>query len=127
MTSSRLFVFITVSLVVTLLTGCREEPLKINYELGIFPDSVIALAGLNSQYDDYNMDIEAGRIDAMHPVVFSSNRHSEGGEFDLIHGMIWYSFGQTTGYFQLESEMVADVFLDRLTTAFNTDGNEFGP
>lgn len=127
MTSSRLLFFLAVLSSVPFFTGCREEPLKINYELGIFPDSVIALEGLNTEHDDYNMDIEAGRIDARLPVVFSSNRQSAGGEFDLTHGLIWYSFGQTTGSFQLESEMAADVFLDRLTSAFNTGGNEFGP
>ncbi len=127
MTSSRLFVSITVILVMTLLTGCRKEPLKINYELGIFPDSLIALEGLNTEFDDYNMDIEAGRINSSRQVVFSSNRQSAGGEFDLTCGMIFYSFGQTTGSFQLESEMVNDNFLDRLTTAFNNNGDQFGP
>lgn len=126
MTSSRLFFFAVLSILL-LFTGCRDEPLAINYKLGIFPDSVMALEGLNTVHDDYNMDIEAGMINARLPVVFSSNRQSAGGEFDLTHGLIWYTFGQTTGSFQLESEIVTDLFLDRLTTAFNTSGNEFGP
>lgn len=126
MTSSRLFFFAVLSILL-LFTGCRDEPLAINYKLGIFPDSVMALEGLNTVHDDYNMDIEAGMINARLPVVFSSNRQSAGGEFDLTHGLIWYTFGQTTGSFQLESEIVRDLFLDRLTTAFNTSGNEFGP
>jgi len=124
--TSRLLFFCSLAIIL-FSTGCREEPLTINYKLGIFPDSVMALEGLNTVYDDYNMDIEAGRIDAGIPVVFSSNRQSAGGEFDLTHGLIWYTFGQTTGSFQLGSEIAADVFLDRLTAAFNTGGNEFGP
>jgi len=95
--------------------------------MGIFPDSVMALEGLNTQYDDYNMDIEASRIYSSHPVVFSSNRQSAGGEFDLTHGMIWYFFGQTTGSFMLDAEMAGDTFLDGLISVFNTGGNEFGP
>lgn len=108
-------------------TGCHDEKLKINYELGIFPDSVMAVQGLNTEYDDYNIDIEAARLTAVRPVVFSSNRQSSGGEFDLTHGVIWYTFGQTTGFFQLDGSMEEDNFLDRLTSVFNTDVNEFGP
>lgn len=114
-------------LMLQLLTGCHDEPLKINYELGIFPDSVMALDGLNTQFDDYNMDIEAARLESSLPVVFSSNRHSSGGEFDLVQGMIWFSFGQTTGMFHFDSEMTGDAFLESLTSAFNTNGDEFGP
>ncbi len=127
MASYRLLCLFTVLLALPFITGCREEPLKINYELGIFPDSVIVLEGLNTQYDDYNTDIEAARITAGRPLVFSSNRQSNGGEFDLTHGMIWYSFGQTTGYFQIDSDMSSDSFLDRLTSAFNDAGDQFGP
>ncbi len=110
-----------------LIAGCDDEPLKINYELGIFPDSVIVIEGLNTQYDDYNTALEASSIDSYEPLVFSSNRKSAGGEFDLVHGVIWYTFGQTTGYFNMGSEMNADPFLDKLTSVFNTSANEFGP
>lgn len=127
MYSQRLvFLFIPL-LIVSVLTGCREEPLKINYELGIFPDTVIALSGLNTQYDDFNMDIEASRLNSSLPVVFSSNRHSSGGEFNLTQGLIWYVFGQTTGSFEIGGEMTSDPFISRLVTAFNSSGNEFGP
>jgi len=127
MTDGRLKALLPVIFILLLFTGCHKELNKINYEMGIFPDMVIALDGLNTQYDDYNMDIEASRISSSYPVVFSSNRQSSGGEFDLTHGMIWYLFGQTTGLFTLDSEMAADTFLDGLISVFNTGGNEFGP
>lgn len=127
MTRTRSLLLLSIISALPVLFSCREEPLKINYELGIFPDSVIALDKLNTQYDDYNTDIEAARITSGRPLVFSSNRQSNGGEFDLTHGMIWYTFGQTTGFFQLDSEMTSDSFLDRLTSAFNDDGDQFGP
>jgi hypothetical protein len=110
-----------------ILSGCHDKPLKINYELGIFPDSLINIEGLNTRYDDYNMDIEASRITTVWTTVFSSNRQSAGGEFDLVHGIIWYMFGQTTGYFTLAGEIRSDPFLDNLISAFNTSGNNFGP
>jgi len=108
-------------------SGCDEDPLKVVFEMGIFPDSLIVLDGLNTQYDDYNTALEASTIDSYMPLVFSSNRNSSGGEFDLVHGFIWYSFGQTTGYFNLEAGINPDPFLDELTSAFNTSANEFGP
>ncbi len=127
MSNSRLTFLLTVFCIVTALSGCREEPLKINYELGIFPDSVMALEGLNTQWDDYNMDIEASRINASRQVVFSSNRKSSGGEFDLVSGTVGYTFGQTTGYFSMYSDMTADSFVEGLLAVFNTAGDEFGP
>ncbi len=127
MTGSRLTAIIPMFFILLLLSGCHKDPLKIKFEMGIFPDSVVALEGLNTQYDDYNMDIEASRINSHLPVVFSSNRQSSGGEFDLTHGMIWYVFGQTTGSFMLNAETPANTFLDRLISVFNTGGNEYGP
>jgi hypothetical protein len=112
---------------IVFMTGCDKEPLKNIYETGFFPDSVMAIEGLNTQYDDYNMALEASVIASKRPVVFSSNRNSSGGEFDLVHGIIWYTFGQTTGLFDFGGEMRPDAFLDELTSAFNTAGNEFGP
>ena len=127
MTTQKLLYPILSLIVLGLFVGCNEKPLKINFDSGIFPDSVMALEGLNTQYDDYNTALEASTIDSYEPLVFSSNRNSSGGEFDLVHGVIWYSFGQTTGYFSLASEMNPDPFLDELTSVFNTSGNEFGP
>jgi hypothetical protein len=114
-------------IMLAVIAGCDEDPLKVIFEMGIFPDSVIVLDGLNTQYDDYNTALEASTIDSYMPLVFSSNRNSSGGEFDLVHGFIWYSFGQTTGYFNLEAGINPDPFLDELTSAFNTSANEFGP
>lgn len=124
---SRLFYLSTVFCIVTALTSCHEEPLRINHELGIFPDSVMALEGLNTEYDDYNIDIEAGYIESSRQVVFSSSRVSAGGEFNIVQGKIWYQFGQTTGYFQLYSGMTSDTFLGNLIAVFNTSADEFGP
>jgi hypothetical protein len=127
MANSRLIYLYTVLFISTAITGCREDPLKINYELGIFPDSVMALDGLNTRYDDYNMDIEAARINSSWQAVFSSNRNSSGTEFDLVSGIVAYMFGQTTGYFQLDSDMFTEPLIERLISAFNSPGDEFGP
>jgi len=85
--------------------------LKINYEMGHFPDTVIALEGLNTQYDDYNTDIEAARIFTSRQVIFSSNRHSaRWSNLSIVQGRLSYSFGQTTGYFQVDAGMTEETF-----------------
>jgi hypothetical protein len=127
MTWFRLFSTMLSISILTLLAGCGDDPPKINYEMGFFPDSVIAIEGLNSVYDDYNVDLEAAVISSWRSLVFSSNRHSSGGEFNIIYGFMWYNFGQTTGIFQLGGEIASDPFLSQLTSQFNTAGNEFGP
>lgn len=127
MTTGKVLNTILGLITLVIMAGCEKEPLKIKYRTGFFPDSVIAIEGLNTQFDDYNTALEASTISTQRPVVFSSNRQSSGGEFDLTHGVIWYTFGQTTGTFSLEGVMKPDVFLDELTSAFNTSGNEYGP
>ncbi|TFH46281.1 MAG: hypothetical protein E4G92_06635 [Bacteroidia bacterium] len=123
--------FLSVVLSLILLTsfsGCRKTPPVNRYPLGHFPDSVMALEGLNTQYDDYNSDLnEYGILTGSHPLVFSSNRETAGGTFNLVYGEYGYYFGQTSGFFQLHSEISSDPFLDALTAKFNTSGNDFGP
>jgi hypothetical protein len=123
----RLFMAPLSMVLLVILCGCHEKQLRVNYELGIFPDSVINIEGLNTAYDDYNTDLEASTINSTMTAVFSSNRNSKGGEFDKVHGIIWYTFGQTTGTFRFGGEMRSDPFLDNLISAFNTTGNDFGP
>ncbi|HUW91516.1 MAG TPA: hypothetical protein VMV74_00010 [Bacteroidales bacterium] len=116
------------AIAISILSGCKEDPPALNYRMGIFPDSPVALEGLNSQYDDYNSDLrEYGIITGSLPIVFSSNRESSGGKFNLVYGQIGYHFGQTSGFFQLNSEIFQDAFLSALTVKFNTPGNDFGP
>ncbi len=109
------------------IAGCRKEPIKINYKLGLFPDSVIALEALNSPYNDYNVALEAGIHEGHLPLLYSSDRGSQGADFDLVHGLIEYTFGQTTGNFRLTAESRSDPFLDLLGSAFNNSGDQLGP
>jgi hypothetical protein len=108
------------------LTSCKKEKNPIKFPKGTFPDTVtIALSDINSVYDDYNMDIHQllGNIE----LVFSSNRISTGEQFDLMQGMITFSFDQTNAAFGLGSGMTTDPFLTKLLTAANTAGDDFGP
>ena len=107
------------------LTNCKKTENPIKFESGIFPDSVYNLTGINSAYDDYNMALFEFR-NAL-PVVFSSNRGSNGGQFDLVQGLILLTFSQTTGIFSISSVMGTNAYLAELISTVTTPGNDFGP
>lgn len=107
------------------LSGCSKKENPIPFPSGTFPDSVYNLAGINSNFDDYNLDIH--QINGSYSFIFSSNRGSSGGQFDLVQGIISIAFSQTTGEFGLTSEMGNDAFMAKLINKANTPGNDFGP
>jgi hypothetical protein len=107
------------------LTDCKKTSNPIVYTRGTFPDSAFNMAHLNSAYDDYNLSLY--QINGTSPVVFSSNRKSSGGQFDLVQGNFSFTFDQTNGAFELGSEVTNDAFLDKLINKAQTAGNDFGP
>jgi hypothetical protein len=107
------------------VAACKKTVNPIKYPDGTFPDSLINVAGFNTEYDDYNLDINV--LTAAVPVIFSSNRASSGGQFDLVQGAFTYQFDQETGDFTLGGEMTNDPFLTSLLSKVNTTGNDFGP
>jgi hypothetical protein len=105
-------------------SGClKQEDNPYTYDKGFFPDSVLSLDGFNTEYDDYNLDIFQG----IGPVIFSSNRGSTGGQFDIVQGLISFVFDRTDGYFEIATAMTSDPFLNALLIKANSDGNDFGP
>lgn len=108
-----------------IFTGCKKSDNPIKYKYGTFPDTVINIADLNSIYDDYNVGIY--QLGDNLPFIFSSNRGSNGGQFDLVQGKISYVFDQTTGVFGFGSSVTTDAFLTKLISKAQTTGNDFGP
>lgn len=109
-----------------ILSGCSEKTdHPINFPSGIFPDTVLNLGKINSQYDDYNMDSYV--LTGSGPIVFSSNRNSSGGQFDIVQGNITFVFDQTDAYFEMTSSISNDAFLNALINKAVTPGNDFGP
>ena len=116
---------LTALLMLSLITCTKKTDNPIKFQKGTFPDSIINISAINSGYDDYNLDIHV--LSAINPLVFSSNRGSSGGQFDLVHGTFSYIFDQGTGDFTLYGEITNDAFLTRLVSKVNTAGNDFGP
>jgi hypothetical protein len=119
------FAAITVVLMICCVEGCKKTENPIKYPKGTFPDSVINLSGLNSNYDDYNLSLY--ELTGVVQLVFSSNRGSSGGQFDLVQGALKYVFDQTNGNFTLEDQITDDSFVNKLISTANTPGDDFGP
>ncbi len=107
------------------LVSCKKTENPIKFPEGEFPDSTTSLKDINSAFDDYNVALYKFYGDLI--VVFSSNRGSSGGQFDLVQGEITFNFDQTNGAFGLGSGILNDAFLVKLLKAANTSGNDFGP
>ncbi len=107
------------------VSSCKKvDPIK--FPRGTFPDTTMALTGLNSPYDDYNVNV-LNHMGGYNIILFSSNRESKGGQFDLTQGTITYSFNQRNGIFELCSEITKNPFLNELLKAANTQGDDLGP
>ncbi|MCX6333586.1 MAG: hypothetical protein NT092_04690 [Bacteroidia bacterium] len=104
-------------------TSCKKDENPIKFPKGTVPDTAaIALSDLNSAYDDYNLNL----YDNI-GILFSSNRASSGGQFDLVPAVISFIWDQTTGVLRFPSEISSDAFLNALATKANTSRNDFGP
>ena len=114
-----------IAVLILSLTSCKKTENPVKYSKGTFPDSLINISGINSEYDDYNLDINV--LTASIPLIFSSSRNSSGSQFDLVQGAFSYIFDQETGDFNLNGEMTGDPFLTSLISKVNTAGNDFGP
>jgi hypothetical protein len=109
----------------TCLSNCKKTESPIKFPKGTFPDSVINLNDINSAYDDYNISLY--QLTGNYPIIFSSNKKSSGGQFDLEQANISFVFDQTSGRFDLTAKMSDDSFVSKLINQAKTPGNDFGP
>jgi hypothetical protein len=122
---SKLIVLFLGTVISAMIPSCKKDENPIKYPYGTFPDSIINLKGLNSSFDDYNVDPYQLYGDIF--LVFSSNRKSSGGQFDIEQGVISYQFDQTNGNFGLVSEITNDNFTSKLISKAITPLDDLGP
>jgi len=120
-----LVVFLGILAILLNLISCKKTENPIKFPKGTFPDTTINLTDINSVYDDLNTDIYVLLDDVF--ILFSSNRGSTGGQFDLFQGLLTYVFDQTSGEFGLGCEIAQEAYLTNLINAANTDGDDLGP
>jgi hypothetical protein len=116
---------IIIFIVFATAVSCKKTENPIKYKYGTFPDSAVSLTNINSVYDDYNTDLYQLYGDVY--FLFSTNRESRGGQFDLAQAEVAFIFDQTTGEFKYNNVISNNAFLTKLMDAVNTDGDDFGP
>ncbi len=111
--------------------GYCMETKKINFINGNFPETPVNFSSLNSIYDDYNSG-PPPTIEGDFNFYYSSNKNSEGKQFDILGATIFYHFDQEDGDFTMtayEPDPYGNyeyLFFDQLKF-INTKANEFGP
>jgi len=112
------------------LTGCPNYGYR--YPQGKLPANPVNLEAFNTEYDDYNST--APSLGRLVPFCYSTNRHSQGGEFDIKFEPMQVEWDKTTGELTVgnSSENWSGVMeeygvLHSAVYTINSTGNELGP
>lgn len=95
------------------------------YPKGYFPDSVTNLERVNSEYDDINMDLLM--LFSTNFIIFSSNRNSQGGQYDVVGEPLSFIWDETDGNFSITDNAYNSTLFPFLLQKIKTDADEFGP
>lgn len=93
---------------------------SINYDKGVFPDSLFNFISINSEYNDMNIGPPPS-INHQFSLFISSDRNS-GSDFDIFQFICYSEFNQTNGNYKIDASNQQP-----LTTIINSTGNEYGP
>lgn len=111
--------------VLLLLTGC---PLGYKYDTGVFPTSPVNMMAVNSAYDDYNSTSPV--IESQRYLYFSSNRNSQGADFDIVGDHFRVFWDKDDGSLVVDDKPNSWKDLEYIQTLFgmvNSPANELGP
>ncbi|MGM0464440.1 MAG: hypothetical protein ACQEQW_07260 [Bacteroidota bacterium] len=119
-------------LILTFILNSCDPIIGYKYPEGTLPETPVNLSAFNTVYDDYNSTAPiSGRLI---PFCFSSNRNSEGGDFDIIYEPMNVQWDKNSGEltilndysdwssYQQEYQPLEDALL-----LMNSDSNELGP
>lgn len=120
---------ITVFIVLIISTSCEKTP---TIYQGSLPKTPVNLSDFNTEYDDFNS--AAPSLGRLIPFCFSTNRNSNGNEFDIIYQPMNINFDKSSGILTVTNEYANwGIFREDyeiIKTGLNkikTTGNEFGP
>lgn len=104
----------------------NPEPEPVNYEIGWFPESPVNIKDLNTEYDDYNSNINVTgkRID----LYYSTNKETAGKNFDISSTCIDAFLNLDNDVFSFRVANNAEPFYAYdLLPKINTGFDEYGP
>jgi len=123
--------FIPILLMALVLWACPYYP-GYNYIDGELPAYPVNLENFNTEYDDYNSTMAS--LGRYVPFCFSTNRHSQGGEFNIRYDPMDVYFNERTGDLKVRNEYGGrNGFVEEFgillnaVKKINTVGNELGP
>ena len=126
----RFLKFIPILLMALVLWACPFYGYK--YNEGKLPGYPVNLEDFNTEYDDYNST--APSLGSLVPFCYSTNRHNQGGDFNIKYEPMNVDFSKTTGDLKVSNEyggwnsFVEDygVLLNAMKR-LNSEANELGP
>jgi len=103
-----------------------------NYSIGHFPTLPTNLTDFNTEFDDYNSDIPI--FGETFPFCFSSNRNSQGKDFDIVYKLMSVEFSKKSGKLDMydNTHTNLDVYIENgnirsALNKINSPFDEFGP
>lgn len=118
---------IIVTIAFSIISCSKSVELDTKREYNLFDSIPTNLGAVNSEYDDYNSAWPSGIKGITQQLTFSSNRNSNGGNFDFVTYIIAFLFDTETdtlvrieGFPILESNFKPNSLV-------NTPYDEFGP
>jgi len=119
------FALVISTLLITIVSCDSFGKWDVNYETGTFPDTVVNLESVNTRFDDYNSS-GPPTIGYNFNLTFSTNRASEGENYDLISYDLFIYFDQTHGNLDIYGSEGSYPYY-YLADIANSEDNEFGP
>lgn len=110
--------FLIIILPFLIFCSCKDP-----YPNGHYPTDVTNFTAVNSQYDDYNSDLKV--VSSGFFLCFSTNRHSNGDNFDIVEYYTNFEWRTKTGVLSLY--VSAEIQGTQLSHLVNTSNNELGP
>jgi WD40-like Beta Propeller Repeat len=114
----RIFYFLIIALIFTSCSGNR-----LNYDKGIIPPVPVNFSSVNSSYDDYNSNLQISWTERYFSLIFSTNRNSNGNNFDFISYNGHIMFDLLDGEFEMQANSREYGLLE----AVNNSSNQLGP
>ncbi|MEA1897988.1 MAG: hypothetical protein U9N53_10055 [Bacteroidota bacterium] len=127
---TRIFIrnFLLFGLMLVVLVACP----KYEYFTGSFPETPTNLSGFNTEFDDYNM--ASPIIGETFPLCFSTNRNSNGANYDIIYKLMTIEFSRTDGTLKVFENKDPEHYsyhensgIIKALEKINTSFDEFGP
>jgi hypothetical protein len=124
--------FLLLSVISLTFISCGIEPNGYKYNTGTFPDTPVNMWDINSTLDDYNST--SPTLGGTVPLCFSSNRNSEGGNYDIIYKLLDVNMDRHDGKLSVKENTngfldvyTANANLNMALSTTNTPFDELGP